>query len=507
MNGKKLTSPPAGLRLPQAPFHAYGEGCESGFLAMPEKPISLPPLHVVERGAGGVRLAAILALVLSMINCTGELPLSDLVNNTITLKVLGTYESNDSYSTVTLQKDDIISGTGITNASPALGTGTDIYKYITGTPNAAATNGLEDMPSRIKYYIDIAEIRMARGQGKSSSQSISDYWSQFAISRQLMCSSYDSADGRGLSNCSESAGIDRLNAFFNGGFTYPAVDVPSGSFNHLGIYFRRFATYPAARFRGDGTYNDGANNATTDSTVSENTMTTAFDNRTLYGIDIESFLQNAYGATNAEPLMFPLQRKDLALNIYNDHEPYVLEVRMFIKNAMMIHVIQNTGTVTPPADPTNSAFVYVAPADWNGNHAYQDLTNSLRQGGAIAMTARTYQPAKVGSINMSATAAGSYFAVQPAGTTYTTPVTTIPLAATAGTNTTITNLQPGSYDVYRMCDKTYCSTASTPGTCDNSTAGTDGFPETASLCTGGPYIVTTGTTTNVIVTNCNASCP
>ncbi len=410
--------------------------------------------------------------------------------------MLGTYESNDAYgvqfggSSNAMPKDDVIAA--FTSASPALN-GTNLQSYA---------NTLATRADRLKYYIDIAEIRIAQGQGKSSSQSIADYWSQFAISRQLMCSSYDSADGRGLSNCSDSAGIDRLNSFFNGGFTYPAVDVPSGIFNHVGIYFRRFATYPAARFRGDGSYNDGANNATTDPTVAENIMTAAFDNRTIYGIDIESFLQNAYDGTNTEPLMFPLQRKDLSLNIANDHEPYVMEVRMFIKNAMMVHVIQNTVPGTVPLDNNNvgnSAFVYVAPADWNINHAYQDLNNNLRQGGALAMTARIYQPAKVGSIKMSATAAGDYFAVQPSGTTYVTPVTTIPLAATAGSNTVISNLQPGIYDVYRTCDKTYCSNASTAGTCDNAT-GTDGFPETVKLC--GTATVTTGTQTPVTTCTC-----
>lgn len=442
-------------------------------------------------------LASIFALPL--LHCTGELPLSDLVNNTITLKVLGTYESNDAYGNLTLQKDDVIVAglpNNITGSSPNLNN-TLMADYAVGLS-----------VSRIKYYIDLAEIRMAKGQGKSSSQSISDYWSQFAISRQLMCSSYDSADGRGLSNCSDSAGIDRLNAFFNGGFTYPAVDVPSGSFNHLGIYFRRFVTYPAARFRGDGTYNDGANNAT-DQTTSENSMTTAFDNRTIYGIDIESFLQNAYGATNTEPMMFPLQRKDLALNIYNDHEPYVLEVRMFIKNAMMVHVIQNTGTTTPAADSTNSAFVYIAPADWNVNHAYQDLTNNLRQGGSIAMTARTYQPAKVGSVQITGGLAnsGEYFAAVPAGTTFSYPLTTLPYAATAGTNTTISNLQPGSYDVYRVCDKKTCTSASTAGTCDNPQNGTDGFPETPARCGVTSHNVTTGTATQVAIGSCSAACP
>jgi hypothetical protein len=311
-----------------------------------------------------------------------------------------------------------------------------------------------------------------------------------------------------LSNCSDSAGIDRLNAFFNGGFTYPAVDVASGNFNHLGIYFRRFVTYPAARFRGDGDFNDGSNNST-DQTTAVNSMTSAFDNRTIYGMDIESFLQNAYGGTNTEPMMFPLQRKDLSLNIYNDHEPYVLEVRMFIKNVMMVHVLQNTGTTSPASDPTNSAFIYVAPSDWNVNHAFQDLSNNLRQGGAIAMTARTYQPAKVGSISITGgivtTTNLSYYVASPTSMTFTS-ATTLPYAATAAAaSTSITNLPPDTYNVYRTCDVKKCANSSTAGTCDAPVNGIDGFPETSTLC--GQVTVTAGTASNINVAGCAiASC-
>ena len=450
------------------------------------------------------RLLITSLLALPLLHCTGELPLSDLVNNTITLKVLGTYESNDSYAigttTASLPKDDVIATTTIT------GTNTTLKINPTNPQIVDYANSLK--PTDISYYIDIAEIRMAQGQGKSSSQTIADYWSQFAISRQLMCSSYASADGRGLSNCSDSAGIDRLNAFFNGGFTYPAVDVASGNFNHLGIYFRRFVTYPAARFRGDGDFNDGSNNST-DQTTAVNSMTSAFDNRTIYGMDIESFLQNAYGGTNTEPMMFPLQRKDLSLNIYNDHEPYVLEVRMFIKNVMMVHVLQNTGTTSPASDPTNSAFIYVAPSDWNVNHAFQDLSNNLRQGGAIAMTARTYQPAKVGSISITGgivtTTNLSYYVASPTSMTFTS-ATTLPYAATAAAaSTSITNLPPDTYNVYRTCDVKKCANSSTAGTCDVPVNGIDGFPETSTLC--GQVTVTAGTASNINVAGCAiASC-
>ncbi|GAB4422914.1 MAG: hypothetical protein OHK0011_02390 [Turneriella sp.] len=421
-------------------------------------------------------------------NCTGELPISDLINNTITLKLLGTYESNDPYAWRNLAIDDVIAPGGVTGASPAIAGGSDLVNYVTN-----GTTGLAVRPNDVKFYIDIAEIRLARGQGKSSSQSISDYWSQFAIDRQLMCSDYGTAeDGRILQNCSDQNGIQKLYDFFNGGFVYPAVDVEHGVYNHLGIYFRRFVTSPAVRYSTDGTYSN--------STAPEQTVTAAFDNRTLYGFDIETVMQNNYGESSTEPRMFPLQRKDLSIQVFNDSEPYVLEVRVFLKNNMMVHILQ-------PNDATNAAFTYVAPPDWNVNHAFTDSVNGIRQGGAMLMTARTYQPAKVGSIQMSGTAsAGEYFGVVTSDQTLTFPNAILPLAATHGTNTTITNLAPGTYKVYRLCDKTRCTNASTAGTCDN-LSGSDGYPETPVLC--GTVNVSSGTTTNVTIctTDGTNTCP
>jgi hypothetical protein len=443
-----------------------------------------------------IRGLHILVVSLVAVNCTGELPISDLINNTITLKVLGTYESNDPYGDLGLKKDDIIDGgAGILGASPTLGLTTDIYDYASS----------QILNETIKYYIDIAEIRIAQGQGQSSNDTVSSYWSQFAIERQLMCTDYSSAENRTLSNCAAQNGTNRLSEFFSGGFTYPAVDISTGTYNHLGIYFRRFNISPAAQFYGDGKYYNGApyNTSGTKTTASQS-VTSAFDNRTIFAVDIESFLQNKYGETATEPGLFPLQRKDLSLTIQGDQEPYVMEVRIFLKNLMMVHARQVTGDVSNPTNLANAASVYIGPADWNVDHAYKDLANAGRMGGSVLMTARTYQPAKVGAIQMASTIASpGYFAVVLTGTTFATPVTTLPLAATAGTNGRIANLSPGTYDIYRTCDKQYCSTASTAGTCDNfAGANLDGYPETAVYCS--TATVTTGTTTTGLLTGCGA---
>jgi len=450
-----------------------------------------------------IHILALLASIGLLQNCTNELPMSDLINNTITLKFLGTYESNNPYgfgtTTASLPKDDVITGSAITNASPTpTASPLDIVDYA---------NSLK--PTDIKYYIDIAEIRLAQGLGKSSTQSISDYWSQFAIQRQLMCSDFSTADTRILSNCAAQNGIQRLSDFFNGGMVYPAVDVKSGFFNHLGIYFRRFATYPGAVFNIDGSYYQDSSGVKGTQTTAVNSMVTTFDNRTIYGIDTEALLQNSYGVTSTEPLMFPLQRKDLALHIYTDSEPYVLEVRVFIKNLMMVHVLQGTRSVLNFANA--GAFIYVGPADWNIDHAFKESVNGEYQGGSVLMTARTYQPAKVGAITMTSSTVPSpdYFVAVPSGTAF-NPLLALPLAATTATNLTISNLPPGSYDVYRTCDTTKCSNSSTAGTCSVTTAGTDGFPESKRQCntSGSPVVVTTGTTTPLdIAATCNASCP
>lgn len=448
-------------------------------------------------------------LLLVVLNCSGDLPLSDLINNTMELKVLGTYESNSPYpfgygfAGAKPHKDDVITASAIQNSSPSLSGTPSIVSYANSITFAD-----------LRYYIDIAEVRLAEGQGKSSSQTISDYWSQFAITRQLMCSDYSTADGRTLSNCSDANGISRLDSFFNGGFSYPAVDVATGNYNHLGIYFRRFATGPAALFNGDGSYSNGTQTTVGDVNTAKALVSTTFDNRSIYGQDIETLLQNPYGQTATEPLMFPLQRKDLSLRITNNAEPYVLEVRVFIKNLMMVHVFQATGDSVNTLSIDNQAKIYIAPADWNADHKFRaDATfntgDASRQGGAMQMTARVYQKNNVGQVTINnpiVTASNSsYYILQPSGTTF-TPTTALPYAATAAQSSTltITNIPPGTYDVYRTCDVNYCTFNSTGGTCDSPAAGKDGFPESFAQCNGSVTVTKDTNTFFTISSGCTA---
>ena len=424
-------------------------------------------------------IVAILFFLLTLNQCTGELVISDLINNSIIVKMMGTYESNSPYAWQPLYKDDSI----LPTTPFAIGAGTNM---------GALASSLTSY-SQVKLYMDIAEIRIAQGQGKSSGTSIDSYWNLFATTRQLMAPDYGALSGKILSESQNTDAATRLSDFFNEGFNYPAVDIANGHYNHIGIYFRRMVSYPSQLFNGDGSYYGGSADSANRSGQ--------FENRTVSGIDIETLLQNQWGEAAIEPRLFPLQRKDLSLLVNNDTEPYTMEIRIFLKNLLMVHLYQVTTNGALATDAGNSNLIYVAPSDWNINHDYSDPTNGKKQGGSVIFTARIYKPSQVGSIQFSNTYAyPSYYAVVPSGTAFST--LTLPYAATAGTSNLVTNLPPGTYDVYRTCDTKKCSVASALGTCDNA-VGTDGFPETAKLC--GSVGVSTGTTSPLNTAAC--TCP
>lgn len=417
---------------------------------------------------------SILSFSLLSFHCTNELVFSSLVNNDVTLKVMGTYESNDPYGWfASLYTDDIIDGA--TPTTPFDLTGSDLK----------TTYQANFTPSSLKIFMDLAEIRVSTGTGKPSGDLPADYWEMFAQDRQLLCSDYNAEYGKVLTDCQKEDGIGKLNQFFNGGFTYPAVDVPQGLYRHIGVYFRRIVTQPAYQFNGTGTF------------IQENR--TSFENRTIKGFDFANYYQFAPDAsTSTEPLLFPLQRTDLEMAVLGDDERYVMEVRIFLKNVMMTHISQ----LNILSDASLSAnILFASPSDWAFNHQWQSETNFNRLGGNVILAARVYKPSTVGSIKMTFGTACSqaYVAAVPAGTTYTTPVNKLPLVATrVGGSQVLENLPPGSYDVYITRDKQFCNATN----CTNPTNDKDGFPETASLCAGGVTVAQGQQTTNAAVCAC-----
>lgn len=368
-------------------------------------------------------LLAIFSITLFQSCFTNEPVLSQLYNDRVTLVLKGTYESNDPYDWKNIYTSDSVTA-----------------KSITFNNNITSQ-------SEIKWYIDIAEFRMAKGAGYTGTDP-DDYWMLFARERQVMCSETAALYDKVLDTCISDNGQGKLSSFFGEGLTLPAVDVKSGTYNHFAIYFRKLLTWPSESYT---------------SSVFDSNLVSLFDNRYVNGTNIENLYNYKIGNTD-DVVMFPLERTDLNLTIDNNEKPYVIEVRVFLKNLMMKHVIDYSSI-------EDKQIGFVGPSDWATDHLYNDITSLEMLGDNMIFTARSYYPDNIGSIQVTtADAANCYWAVVGAGDTF-TPATELPLAATqAKQNYLIKNLPAGNYDLYKTCD-----------TSGNGVAN-DGYPETATAC-------------------------
>lgn len=377
----------------------------------------------------------ILAIIIFQSCFTNEPVLSQLYNDRITLILKGTYESNDPYDWQAIYTSDAVTTEAMT-----------LQDDITNQ-------------SEIKWYIDLAELRMAKGTGFSGTDA-DDYWMLFARERQVLCSSTSALYDKELETCIKNSGTSKLNSFFNDGLSIPAVDVKSGEYNHFAIYFRRLVTWPSNKYSSKSYSGD---------------LAALFDNRYVYGTNIEN-LYNYEEDDSDDVIMFPLERTDLNLKIESNEKPYVVEVRVFLKNLMMKHLINYTSE--------DEQVFFVGPSDWATDHLYNDSTYQEYLGKNMIFTARVYYPDESGSIQVNTGgAANCYFAVVKAGDTF-NPISELPLAATQATNGySIKNLPEGTYDLYKTCD-----------TSGNGVAN-DGYPETATSCATN-VSVTAGQTTS-----------
>ena len=383
-----------------------------------------------------------IALLITAASCSNNPVISDFGNDRMTLILKGTYESNSPYDW----------DTNI-NTSESISTGYagEVFDY-------------QEASADIGFYLDIANIRIGRKNGIPRGTSQMEYWELFAENRIVLCDSNKDIIGNNLVNCDFGNGTYKLNQFFNEGLEYPASDIPTGVFKHIGVYFRKFVTFPAVLY--------------TPTYTQDKVLTSIFDNRTVYGYDLNARILQYRDSDSREnhPLMIPLENTDLNLKVKDSFEPYVLEIRIFIKNMMVKHAIK-FGTETTSERP----LTFIGPADWRYNHDYSNRTNSFHLGDHLLMTARVYEPDNVGSLKITeaaSTPAGTateYYAIVKAGETLNS--STLPYAATSITTVgvdgegTIENLPPGSYRVYKTCDLNYRDSAGLQG-------GNDGYPET-----------------------------
>ncbi|MES0489345.1 MAG: hypothetical protein ABUK01_05090 [Leptospirales bacterium] len=411
-----------------------------------------------------------LGMIIAISACTNNPVISDFGNDRVTLVLKGTYESNTPYGWDT-----------------NLNTSESIF-----TGYAGEVFDTQEASADIGFYIDIANIRIGRKNAVPAGTSDLDYWELFAENRVVLCDSNTDVIGNNLVNCAYGNGTYKLNQFFKEGFEYPVEDIPAGRYQHIGVYFRKFITFPAVLY--DSSYNE------------QEVLTSIFDNRTVYGYDLNSQLLQYANSDSGEdnPLMIPLEATNLNLKVTDSYVPYVIEIRIFIKNQMMKHVIKY-GTNTSAEKP----LTFIGPADWRTDHAYSGRVSGFHLGKHLLMTARLYEPDNVGSLYITEASVPSgtateYYTIVKSGNTLTAK--TLPYAATqiidvggASGEGTITNLPPGNYKLYKTCDAFYRDST-------GEIAGNDGFPESIDDLSGVTVTITKNNTTTQAITS-NGTCP
>lgn len=485
---------------------------------------------------------------LLQVSCSNNPVVSELTNDRMTIVLKSTYASGTDYGWYNFHESDSYADT------------TNVITFSDG--------GLPSAYADAKFYIDFAELRLATGTGKPSGTLPEDYWEYPAQKRLLFCSDNTALFSRELLTCKSQNGTSQLSSLFDTGITLVSEDIKSGTYPHLGLFFRKLVTYPAKVY----------SNATYSSE-----RTTTFDNRQLLGLDVEPYYQQSPGSTSTVPLLFPLELTNLNLQIPGTNKPFVLEVRVLLKNAIMKHVIKEgsffglsssggtasasvnsttvtgtntlfstdfqvgdgitvtgdfnsdgtetaeTKTVTAIGSDTSitvdSAFsgnitasatlgiryaylAFLGPSDIVNNHNYTSTTEATQLGGNLLFTARVYEPDDIGSIEISnsgtVNANSDYYAAIPAGDTF-DPVAS-PGLPYAAVAANVSGVTPKIDNLPSGSYDLYvvCDKNRNNGSGPDSQTGTDGYPETKASCATS-IAVTAGSTTQVSGLNC--ACP
>lgn len=376
--------------------------------------------------------------------------LSTLFNNRMLLLLKGTYSTDSP-----LEWGELNNGTGDLYIDDQ-GAGLDPTFNLEGLPKAADLGILLDIGEvRIsskyeKGINDLTQIRNALDSNK--------FWDFIAPTRQVLCTRTYSFDNN---TCIEGNGLLRANDFFTGiGAEYPAND-PSAytvsltdaiSFNqatggkimgrqyyYAGIYFRSLVT---------GYAKNG--NAP---------LIIRFDNRpNIIGSNIvprNNYFPGtaAVAKTDIVPKMFPAlytQKPTQAdMEIRDGFDPYILEVRVNIKENLMVHSYTSAAS---------STITYVGISDSQYDHKGEGDA-----GGNLLTRARVMYPETASNITITG-GGNSLRHVYGVYRILETEITNVlPLAATpAKTGAKIQYLNPGDYKLICLADATKI----------------DGFPDT-----------------------------
>ncbi|EMJ97813.1 LIC11270 family surface protein [Leptospira alstonii] len=311
-------------------------------------------------------------------NGTKNAVISTLFNQRMLLLVKGTYATDnpigfEAYSGGTGQLYQDTSGEGF---DPTLG--------LAGVPLA------QNLP----IFIDIGEIRMSTKYQEgtfdlSLIKNVKDtkkFWDEVAPNRQVFCTIPYTTNSN---SCRLNDGEIKAIQFFNGeGVAYPSNDPTSATdwgafgngpvqFYYTGLYLRSlvtaWATEPGLTF----------------------SNLTLFDNYRVPGINIVPRLSYRPGADSTTksvfpPLVFPTLYKaengDQDMLVYPGFDPYILEVRINLKENLMIHsYVSSIGGVR----------TLVGISDWNSDHKGES-----DMGGGLLVRSRIIRPEIASSLTV-----------------------------------------------------------------------------------------------------------
>ena len=345
-------------------------------------------------------------ILIFLISCTNKkidfgvvskLPsISSIFNNRMLVLLKGTYATDSP-----LEFSDYNNGTG------------KIYLDDNGTLTTTLTKDptFDSSAKNLKVsdldmYFDFGEIRISskyiKGAGDliqvRDSISSQNFWDKIAPNRQVYCSkAYDIKQN----TCSSQLGFLKMEQFFNGdGASYPSSDPTTGTDNnnplrtslpsqyyYTGLYVRSlFFSYAK----------EGREGQTGTQIINQK-----FDNRTVQGINIvprnnqfpnSTTTEKSYSHPKMFPLLYSIKEGHKDMQIRPGFEPYILEVRMNLKENLMIHSFEK------PQLLTNSRIIQtlVGFSDWNKEHKGQS-----DMGGNVLLRSRVIYPAFASKLNIS----------------------------------------------------------------------------------------------------------
>ncbi|XDD47002.1 hypothetical protein AB3N60_02610 [Leptospira sp. WS39.C2] len=395
-----------------------------------------------------LQLCLILSSLIFLGDCKTKLDLGDesklpvistLFNNRMLLLLKGTYATDNP-----LDWSELNNGTGDLYVD-SQGEGLDPTMTLTNLPKAG----------NLPIFLDIGEVRISSKylKGLNELTQIRDtvdsnkFWDYIAPNRQVFCTVTYSFDNN---TCTESNGILKAYDFFNGiGAQFPSNDPSSETLSweqalaagqpwlgreyyYAAIYFRSlvtgFALDAGLPVRG------------------------RFDNRPIVnGLNIVPRKNYVAGTTTAEkssivPKLFPALYTQLPtqsvqsdMRIRDGFDPYILEVRVNLKENLMLHSYTSSRSTT---------VTYVGVSD-----IFFDHKGEGDAGGNILTRARVIYPEVASSLTISGGGNSLLHYYGIFRFQETEFINVLPLAATpAKQNAKIKYLNPGTYKVVCLGD-------------------------------------------------------